>query len=100
MVTVNKPPDIDFTTNVFTPNGDGVNDGFKFKVPFYVNLKSFKIYNKLGQLLFQTSDPNKYWDGKVAGQFVPVATYYWIFEAYDNYSQVEIKKAGSISVVR
>ncbi|WP_295651882.1 gliding motility-associated C-terminal domain-containing protein [uncultured Mucilaginibacter sp.] len=100
VVTVNKPPDIDFTTNVFTPNGDGVNDGFKFKVPFYVNLKSFKIYNKLGQLLFQTSDPNKYWDGKVAGQFVPVATYYWIFEAYDNYSQVEIKKAGSISVVR
>jgi len=100
VVTVNKPPDIDFTTNVFTPNGDGVNDGFKFKVPFYVSLKSFKIFNKLGQLLFQTSDPNKYWDGKVAGALVPVATYYWIFEAYDNYSQVEIKKAGSISVVR
>ena len=99
-VVVNKPPDIDFSVNVFTPNGDGLNDGFKFNVPFYVKLKSFRVYNSYGILLFETTDPNKYWDGRAAGKYVPVGTYYWMFDARDNYSNVDIKKAGSITVVR
>ena len=67
---------------------------------FYVKLKSFRVYNSYGILLFETTDPNKYWDGRAAGKYVPVGTYYWMFDARDNYSNVDIKKAGSITVVR
>jgi gliding motility-associated-like protein len=99
-VVVKPPPPIDFTTNVFTPNGDGVNDGFKFNVPFYVTMKSFKIFNEYGKLLFETNDPARYWDGKSANKLVPVGTYYWIFTGHDNYSNFDIKQSGSVSVVR
>ncbi|MBW4891499.1 gliding motility-associated C-terminal domain-containing protein [Mucilaginibacter sp. HMF5004] len=99
-VVVNPPPPIDFSTNVFTPNGDGVNDGYKFNVPFYVTLKSFKIYNSYGKLLFETNDPTKYWDAKSYNKYVPVGTYYWLFNGHDNYSNIDIRQSGSVSVVR
>lgn len=50
--------------NVFTPNGDGVNDFF---IPFpyrYVKDIEIKIYDRWGVLLFQTTDPNIQWDGR------------------------------------
>jgi gliding motility-associated-like protein len=99
-VVVKPPPPIDFSINVFTPNGDGVNDAYKFNVPFYVTMKAFKIYNSYGKLLFETNDPTKYWDGKTAYKLVPVGTYYWLFTGHDNYSNIDIKESGSVSVVR
>jgi len=99
-VTIGRPPDIDFSPNVFTPNGDGVNDVFKFKAPSSINLKSFKIYGSWGQLLFETTDLNKAWDGTYVGKPMPVGTYYWLFDAYDTYSNTTISKSGSISIIR
>ncbi|MDX1407656.1 MAG: gliding motility-associated C-terminal domain-containing protein, partial [Saprospiraceae bacterium] len=49
--------------NAFTPNGDGSNDEF---VPFayrFVDRVDFKVFNRWGQLVFQTSDPDINWDG-------------------------------------
>ncbi|QNL21400.1 gliding motility-associated C-terminal domain-containing protein [Hyphobacterium sp. CCMP332] len=50
--------------NVFTPNGDGYNDLFK---PYseYINPEGFNltIYNRWGRKVFDTNDPNVYWDG-------------------------------------
>jgi len=49
--------------NVFTPNGDGVNDFFH---PFpydFVEKVDMKIFNRWGGLVFQTDDPNINWDG-------------------------------------
>jgi len=97
---VNPPPPIDFSINLFTPNGDAVNDGFKFTVPFYVTMKSFQIYNPYGKLLFETNDPEKYWDGKTANKPVPVGTYYWLFVGHDNYSNFDIRQSGSVTVAR
>lgn len=99
-VTIGRPPDIDFSPNVFTPNGDGVNDVFRFKAPTSIKLKSFKIYGSWGQLLFETTDLNKGWDGTYLGKAMPVATYYWLYDAYDTYSNTNIAKSGSVSIIR
>ena len=50
-------------SNVFTPDGDGLNDYFKIEVE---NEKSFilQIVDEKGKLVFETTDKNKYWDGK------------------------------------
>jgi gliding motility-associated-like protein len=53
-----------FLPNVFSPNGDGDNDFF---VPFpymYVDSVDMKIFNRWGELIFETSDPDIRWDGK------------------------------------
>jgi gliding motility-associated-like protein len=49
--------------NVFTPNGDGTNDFFK---PFpykYIESIDMKIYNRWGNLIFSTTNPEILWDG-------------------------------------
>jgi len=99
-VTIGKPPPVESDVNVFTPNGDGVNDGFKIKAPLSIKLHSFKIYASWGQLLFETTDINKYWDGTYQGKQMPVGTYYWIFDAFDTYTSADLKLSGSISIVR
>lgn len=66
--------------NVFTPNGDGIND-FVIPLPYrYVKDVSIKIYDRWGLLMFETTDPDILWDGKSAqskGQ-CPDGTYYYI----------------------
>jgi gliding motility-associated-like protein len=74
--------------SAFTPNGDGVND-YLFAMNAYkaVNL-DFKIFNRWGQLLFQTTDFRKKWDGTFRGQIQQTDTYVW----YLNYTHRETKK--------
>ncbi len=99
-VTISKPPDIDFSVNVFTPNGDGVNDFFRFKAPLSTKLKSFKIYASWGALIFETTDINKGWDGKYKDKPMPEGSYYWIFEALDTYTNISYTKTGNINILR
>lgn len=53
-----------YIPNAFTPNSDGVNDGFR-SVFDYQTVKEFQleIYNRWGERIFITDDPEEYWDG-------------------------------------
>ncbi len=51
--------------NVVTFNGDGVNDFFQAIKVKYIQSIDLKIFNRWGQLLFETTDPYFKWDGKV-----------------------------------
>jgi gliding motility-associated-like protein len=67
--------------NVFTPNGDGINDLFTPLEPYrYVKDIDINIYNRWGQLLFHTTDPNINWNGKVnnSGGECPDGVYYYV----------------------
>ncbi|OCX53295.1 hypothetical protein BEL04_03030 [Mucilaginibacter sp. PPCGB 2223] len=99
-VTIGAPPAIDFSLNTFTPNGDGVNDIFKIKAPASIKLKYFKIYSPWGQQLFETADLNKGWDGTYQGKPMPMGTYYWIYNAYDTYTNLPLSQSGSITIIR
>jgi len=66
--------------NIFTPGGDGFNDFF---VPFpykFVADVDMKIFNRWGDLAFETTNPNIGWDGKTLsnGKFVPSGVYFYI----------------------
>jgi gliding motility-associated-like protein len=98
-VTINPPPDIDFTVNTFTPNGDGINDKFRIVTPDSYKVTHFRIYGSWGGLLFDATDSNDGWDGTYNGKKMPVGTYYWIFEGFDTYLNKPIKKSGSITLV-
>lgn len=56
-----------FIPNAFTPNGDGLNDYFAISL-FNINvieLFNIVIYNRWGQVVFESNDPNFIWDGKI-----------------------------------
>jgi len=67
--------------NVFSPNGDGVNDLFSALVPYnYVESIHIQIYNRWGQVIFETTNPDVDWDGKhmETGTLVPDGVYYYL----------------------
>jgi large repetitive protein len=67
----------------FTPNGDGVNDFWV--LPFadgFPNIE-VQIFNRWGQLLFQSNGYNTPWDGEYNGSPLPVGTYYYIINLND-----------------
>lgn len=63
--------------NAFTPNGDGKNDIFMpvFSDPSYVTDYEFLVFDRWGNLLFNTNDPYKGWDGRVKGDTGQIDTY-------------------------
>lgn len=86
-----------YVPNAFTPNGDDIND--EFHVASY-NLSEFdlKIFNRWGQLLFQTNDPLKGWDGSFKGQTV-AGVYVFILKAKGNDGS-EYRKSGHITLLQ
>lgn len=67
--------------NVFSPNGDGANDLFMPLQPYaYVESIELEIYNRWGQVIFTTTDPDINWNGlhKDSGVPVPDGVYYYI----------------------
>ena len=85
--------------NAFTPNDDRTNDVFRVKNPEFIKTFSLKIYNRWGQLIFQTSDPHKGWDGKFNGLPQPADNYVWVISMTDNDGNKESAK-GSVLLLR
>ena len=54
--------------NVFTPNGDNANDLFRPCLPYrFIRNVDFKVFNRWGQMVFQTNDPEISWNGTDQG---------------------------------
>lgn len=85
--------------NAFTPNGDGLNDGFK--VVTYGNMWDYRmaIYNRWGQVVFLTVDPGQYWDGKQYGVPCEAGTYFFYFTGRCLTGRKEEHK-GDITLIR
>lgn len=66
--------------NVFTPNGDKVNDEFRIA---YKSLLEFEcwVYNRWGRQVYYWNNPQKGWDGKINGQDAAEGAYYYVIKA-------------------
>jgi gliding motility-associated-like protein len=88
-----------FVPDLFSPNGDGKNDRLTPIFSGINRLKSFRVFNRWGQIVFQTSKMGDGWDGMLRGVNQPVETYTWMVEALDLDDQ-SIIKTGSVILVR
>jgi gliding motility-associated-like protein len=73
---INCPNKIYFPT-AFSPNGDGRNDGFN---PYVTgNIASFhlQVFDRWGQQVFESRNPNRGWTGKLQSTSQPVGVYVW-----------------------
>lgn len=75
-------PGIVNAPNVFTPNGDGLNDAYCIEL---TNVATYKvhIYNRWGSELFFTADQNACWEGKISGEPAAAGTYFYLVEGID-----------------
>jgi len=86
--------------NAFTPNGDGKND---YLYPINGNLTSsleFQVYNRYGQLVFETRDWSRKWDGTVGGKPQPTGTYAWMLHYTDGCSGKSFFLKGTSVLIR
>jgi len=100
-VVIHPPPPYEVNSpNTFTPNNDGINDHFELTLKGFVSFTSLKIFNRGGQLVFNTTSADKYWDGTLSHRELPTGVYYWLFEGTDNYKQTKINLGGYITLIR
>jgi gliding motility-associated-like protein len=85
--------------DIFSPNGDGINDTVKPSIPGIKKFRCYKVYNRWGNLVFETTDSSKGWDGKFRYADQPAETYIWLVEGVDTAGK-EVKRTGMFTLIR
>jgi len=89
--------------NVFTPGTDGKNDIFFIQIENY-SLYELNIYNRWGERVFSSNNPNYGWDGNEisSGRPMPDGTYFYILETAGICSPDNQKKrmSGTLTLIR
>jgi len=87
--------------NAFTPNGDGQNDIFKPFQSRFIERVDFKVYNRWGQVVFTTTDPNLNWTGhNNAGAELSDGVYYYTCEVFESQVASPFLLSGYIELIR
>ena len=86
--------------NGFTPNGDGKNDYLYPLNAFNVSDLEFRVYNRIGQLVFETRDWSHKWDGTINGKPQPTGSYVWTLSYMDGVSGKKFSLTGSSVLIR
>jgi gliding motility-associated-like protein len=83
--------------NIFTPNGDGINDTWLIPQLAYYPECILEIYTRSGRVIYR-SDPGypRPWDGKLQGKDLPVDTYYYVIKLNNELKNV----GGSVTIIR
>jgi len=86
----------------FTPDHDGINDYFKV-FGSGINNRNFKmqIFDRWGEIIFESEDPHLGWDGKVKGtkRAAKCGVYTWLV-TYSDFMNVQYQKAGTVTLIR
>lgn len=84
-----------FIPNVFSPNGDGINDIFQPEGENF-QLTQMQIYNRWGEQIYRSNTP--YWDGRIKGKKAQTGVYFYLI-SYKDASGVQKQLKGTVSVV-
>ena len=88
-----------YVPNVFTPNGDGINDRLFVNLAGVRQLHYFRVFNRYAKIIFETSDATTGWDGRFNNVLQPMDTYVWMVEVIDKFGNNTIK-TGSVTLLR
>jgi gliding motility-associated-like protein len=92
-VKVLKTPTI---PNTFSPNGDGIHDTWEIKYLDTYPGCTVEIYNRYGQLVYQSKGYNRPWDGTLKNKPLPAGTYYYIINPKNGRKQM----SGFVDIIR
>lgn len=87
-----------FVPNAFTPNGDYLNDQYSW---YHASIKDFniRIYDRWGELIYQASNPEAYWNALYKGTPVPEGVYIYMI-SYNGFDGRVVNLKGNITILR
>lgn len=84
--------------NAFTPNADGINDVFAALCEPCSNFLSLTIYNRWGELIFESTDFSVGWDGKYGSDDAELGSYTYVLRYLEN--GTEQMRSGGVILIR
>lgn len=88
-------PDI-FVPNAFAPNGK---NRILRPIPVGITrIEYFRVFNRWGQLVFQTADAGRGWDGTIAGKPQATGTYVWMAQGVDYTGRIVVRRGTAILI--
>lgn len=89
-----------YIPTAFTPDNNGLNDQFKIFGTDLITQFSFRIFNRYGQTIFETTDKNKGWDGTIKGTPALAGGYAYLVRYRDSIFPDEQIIKGSFVLIR
>ena len=91
-----------YVPNIFSPNNDGINDELIpgiFSI-YEISNYNFQIFNRWGEIVFQTNDPEKGWDGRIKNKFPTEGMYAWQITYYLDFEEgLNIIESGDVILI-
>jgi gliding motility-associated-like protein len=84
--------------SAFTPNNDGKNDILKPTLMGMKELRYFRVFNRWGELMYETKRENEGWNGKVKGAPMSTGTIIWIAEGVGVDNKVYTRKGTAVLI--
>ncbi len=84
----------------FTPNNDGLNDNFGPHNALKADQYEFKVFNRWGQLVFQSRNWRDRWDGKVNGITQSTGVFVWMLSYTHRDTQQKVFRKGTVAIIR
>ena len=99
---------IDFVTcgcnlllpNAFTPDGNGINDNFRPLHACQMSDYHIAIFDRNGNMVFQSADPGAGWDGTFHGVKVPAGNFVWMVRYFSTDTKLPVFRKGQVLVIR
>jgi gliding motility-associated-like protein len=88
-----------FVPNAFTPNGDGRNDILRPRAVGYRSNEFFRVFNRFGEMVYESKDFNNGWDGTYKGAKSDLGTYFYMLKMINRFGQEETAK-GDVILMR
>ena len=85
--------------SAFTPNRDGLNDLFGPIDLIRVSTYELMVYNRYGQEVFRSNDPEIKWDGQFKGKDLPTGMYLWTLR-YQFIGKIPVSDKGTLLLIR
>ncbi len=96
---------VDYKSNIripsaFSPNGDGLNDVFRVDNVVLEKLIEFKIFNRFGQLVFETRNPSEGWNGVYDGKDADIGVYFYTILLESTPENKVLVFKGDVTLIR
>lgn len=88
-----------YIPTAFTPNNDGLNDSFGVPLKNKNRLIRLRIYNRWGQVVFETNRPEMRWNGKIKDMDAPAGVYIYYIEM-QGLSGKPVTDKGTLMLIR
>jgi len=82
----------------FTPNADGLNEGFG--LPNIFEVETFEVFDRWGGMVFKGSSTTPRWDGRLNGEVLPAGVYTYTIQAKLKGTEQVVKHGGSVVLIK